>query len=87
MEKARAVPTPRPPAAGAWLSGKNCLFYGAISGSAPATVAAVGSMTIPLLIELGYKKDFATAIVAVAGGLGVIIPPSIPFIMYAMATG
>ena len=64
-----------------------CLFYGAISGSAPATVAAVGSMTIPLLIELGYQKDFATAIVAVAGGLGVIIPPSIPFIMYAMATG
>lgn len=64
-----------------------CLFYGAISGSAPATVAAVGSMTIPLLIELGYEKDFATAIVAVAGGLGVIIPPSIPFIMYAMATG
>ena len=50
-----------------------CLFYGAISGSAPATVAAVGSMTIPLLIELGYKKDFATAIVAVAGGLGVIV--------------
>lgn len=64
-----------------------CLFYGAISGSAPATVAAVGSMTIPLLIELGCEKDFATAIVAVAGGLGVIIPPSIPFIMYAMATG
>lgn len=64
-----------------------CLFYGAISGSAPATVAAVGSMTIPLLIELGYEKDFATAIVAVAGGLGVIILPSIPFIMYAMATG
>ena len=43
-----------------------CLFYGAISGSAPATVAAVGSMTIPLLIELGYEKDFSTAIVAVA---------------------
>jgi C4-dicarboxylate transporter DctM subunit len=64
-----------------------CLFYGAISGSAPATVAAVGSMTIPLLIELGYDKDFSTAIVAVAGGLGVIIPPSIPFIMYAMASG
>lgn len=64
-----------------------CLFYGAISGSAPATVAAVGSMTIPLLIELGYDKRFSTAIVAVAGGLGVIIPPSIPFIMYAMASG
>lgn len=64
-----------------------CLFYGAISGSAPATVAAVGSMTIPLLIEMGYEKDFSTAIVAVAGGLGVIIPPSIPFIMYGLASG
>jgi len=64
-----------------------CLFYGAISGSAPATVAAVGSMTIPILISLGYDKVFSTAIVAVAGGLGVIIPPSIPFIMYGMASG
>lgn len=64
-----------------------CLFYGAISGSAPATVAAVGSMTIPLLVELGYEKDFSTAIVAVAGGLGVVIPPSIPFIMYGLASG
>ncbi|MGI6020843.1 MAG: TRAP transporter large permease [Lachnospiraceae bacterium] len=64
-----------------------CLFYGAISGSAPATVAAVGSMTIPILTGLGYDKTFTTAIVAVAGGLGVIIPPSIPFIMYATASG
>lgn len=64
-----------------------CLFYGAISGSAPATVAAVGSMTIPILVKLGYDKTFATSIVAVAGGLGVIIPPSIPFIMFGMASG
>ena len=64
-----------------------CLFYGAISGSGPATVAAVGSMTIPILIEMGYDKKFSTALVAVAGGLGVIIPPSIPFIMYGMAPG
>lgn len=64
-----------------------CLFYGAISGSAPATVAAVGSMTIPILVQLGYDKEFSTAVVAVAGGLGVIIPPSIPFIMYGMASG
>lgn len=64
-----------------------CLFYGAISGSGPATVAAVGSMTIPILTSLGYDLVFATAIVAVAGGLGVIIPPSIPFIMYGMASG
>ncbi len=64
-----------------------CLFYGAISGSAPATVAAVGSMTIPILTSLGYDLIFSTSLVAVAGGLGVIIPPSIPFIMYGMASG
>ena len=64
-----------------------CLFYGAISRSAPATVAAVGSMTIPILTSLGYDLTFSTVIVAVAGGLGVIIPPSIPFIMYGMASG
>ncbi len=64
-----------------------CLFYGAISGSGPATTAAVGSMTIPILVNLGYSAPFATAICAVAGGLGVIIPPSIPFVLYGMASG
>ena len=64
-----------------------CLFYGAISGSGPATVAAVGAMCIPVLTEMGYDKKFAAAIVATAGGLGVIIPPSIPFIMYGVTTG
>lgn len=64
-----------------------CLFYGAISGSSPATTAAVGAMCIPILIDLGYDKVFAAAVVATAGGLGVIIPPSIPFIMYALFTG
>lgn len=64
-----------------------CLFYGAISGSGPATTAAVGSMTIPILVSLNYDKTFVTAMVAVAGGLGVIIPPSIPFIFYGMSSG
>ena len=64
-----------------------CLFYGAISGSGPATTAAIGAMTIPLLVELGYPKAFVTALVAVAGGLGVIIPPSIPFILYGLTSG
>lgn len=64
-----------------------CLFYGAISGSGPATTAAVGSMTIPILVSLGYDKVFVTAMIAVAGGLGVIIPPSIPFIFYGMSSG
>lgn len=60
-----------------------CLFYGAISGSAPATVAAVGAMTIPVMVNLGYSKEFSTAVVTVAGGLGCIIPPSIPFVLYS----
>lgn len=64
-----------------------CLFYGAISGSGVATVAAVGSMTLPILLQLGYEKKFCVAIIAVAGSLGVIIPPSIPFIMYGLASG
>lgn len=63
-----------------------CLFYGAISGSGPATAAAVGAMCIPILVGLGYDKVFAACIVATAGGLGVIIPPSIPFIMYGLFT-
>lgn len=64
-----------------------CLFYGAISGSGPATTAAVGAMTIPLLVGLGYDKVFVTSLVAVSGGLGVIIPPSIPFILYGLSSG
>jgi C4-dicarboxylate transporter DctM subunit len=64
-----------------------CLFYGAISGSAPATTAAVGSMTIPILVSMGYDLTFCAALVATAGGLGIIIPPSIPFILYCSGTG
>ncbi len=62
-----------------------CMFYAAISGSSPATVSAVGAMTIPFLVQMGYDLIFATAIVTVAGGLGVIIPPSISYIVYASA--
>lgn len=64
-----------------------CLFYGAISGSGPATTAAVGSMCIPFLAELGYDRRWSAGLVSVAGGLGVIIPPSIPFVLYSLATG
>lgn len=63
-----------------------CLFYGAISGSGPATCAAVGAMAIPVLIDLGYDKVFAGAVVSSAAGLGIIIPPSIPFILWGTAT-
>ena len=64
-----------------------CLFYGAISGSGPATAAAVGAMCIPVLTDLGYDKDFSACMIATAGSLGVVIPPSIPFVLYGMATG
>lgn len=64
-----------------------CLFYGAISGSAPATVAAVGTMTIPVMVNLGYSKEFSASVVTVAGGLGCIIPPSIPFVLYSSSAG
>ena len=64
-----------------------CLFYGAISGSGTATCAAVGAMTVPILLELGYDTKFSGALVATAAGLGVIIPPSVPFIIFGTATG
>jgi C4-dicarboxylate transporter DctM subunit len=63
-----------------------CMFYAAISGSAPATVSAVGAMTVPFLMEMGYDQIFVTAVVTVSGSLGVIIPPSISYIVYAAAS-
>ncbi|MDR1740477.1 MAG: TRAP transporter large permease [Synergistaceae bacterium] len=59
-------------------------FVAAISGSAPATVAAVGTVMIPAMTQKGYGKAFATAIVSASGEIGMIIPPSIPYIVYAM---
>lgn len=61
-----------------------CMFFAAISGSGPATVAAIGTIMIPAMVNVGYDKKFATAIVAAAGSIGVIIPPSIPMIMYGV---
>ncbi|MDR1978565.1 MAG: TRAP transporter large permease [Synergistaceae bacterium] len=57
-------------------------FWGAVSGSGPATVAAIGLILIPSMAEAGYDKAFATAVVSVASGLAIIIPPSISFIVY-----
>lgn len=64
-----------------------CMFFAAVSGSGPATVAAVGTMVIPTMLELGYKKSFVLALVATAGSIGVIIPPSIPMVIYGVSTG
>ncbi|MCM3760314.1 TRAP transporter large permease [Alkalihalobacillus oceani] len=61
-----------------------CMFFAAISGSGPATVAAIGGIMIPAMVRQGYDKRFATATVAAAGSLGVIIPPSIPMVIYGV---
>jgi C4-dicarboxylate transporter DctM subunit len=61
-----------------------CMFYAAISGSGPATVSAIGSFMIPSMKERKYDAPFAAAITASAGTIGVIIPPSIPFVIYSI---
>ncbi len=57
-------------------------FWGAVSGSGPATVAAIGLILIPGMVQGGYDKPFATAVVSVSSGLAIVIPPSIAFIVY-----
>lgn len=64
-----------------------CMFFAAVSGSGPATVAAVGSMVVPTMLQKGYSKKFVLALVACAGSIGVIIPPSIPMVIYGVSTG
>ncbi len=61
-----------------------CMFFGAISGSAPATVSAIGGIMIPQMIRAGYDKYYATGLCAVAGGLGVIVPPSYPLVVFGV---
>jgi C4-dicarboxylate transporter DctM subunit len=62
-----------------------CVFFGAISGSGPATTAAVGMLMIPAMAKRGYDKAYAAATAATAGGIGIIIPPSIPMVIYGVA--
>lgn len=62
-----------------------CMFFAAISGSGPATVAAIGGIMIPAMEKAGYDKAFAAALMSVAGAIGVIIPPSIPMVNFGVA--
>lgn len=62
-------------------------FFGAISGSAPATVAAIGGIMVPYMIKAGYGKGFSCAVAASAGCIGLLIPPSIGMITYGVASG
>ena len=60
------------------------MFFAAISGSGPATVSAMGTIMLPEMEKRGYDRGFATGLTATAGTIGVIIPPSIPFVIYGV---
>lgn len=59
-----------------------CMFFAAISGSSPATVVAIGGMMVPSLIENGYEEKFSQGLLTSAGSLGILIPPSIPMVLF-----
>lgn len=63
-----------------------CMIFAAISGSSPATAAAVGAIMIPAMVEAGYSKRYSMGLVAAAGTLGILIPPSIPLIIYGVVS-
>ncbi len=63
-----------------------CMFFGAISGSAPATLAAIGGIMVPAMLRHKYDEEFSVGLISTAGGLGIIIPPSIPLVIYGVAT-
>jgi C4-dicarboxylate transporter DctM subunit len=63
-----------------------CALFAAISGSSPATVVAIGSILLPAMVKAGYPMKFGAGVVTVSGGLGILIPPSIAMIVYAVST-
>ena len=63
-----------------------CMMFAALSGSSPATVVAIGTIAIAGMVQVGYSKEFAAGIIANAGTLGILIPPSIVMVVYAAAT-
>jgi C4-dicarboxylate transporter, DctM subunit len=63
-----------------------CAFFATISGSSPATVVAIGSIMLPAMVKSGYPKGFAVGVIATSGSLGILIPPSIVLIIYAVST-
>jgi C4-dicarboxylate transporter DctM subunit len=63
-----------------------CVFFAGMTGSGPAEAAALGVLLIPSMMESGYKRGYAAALLASAGSLGIIIPPSIPMVIYSSLT-
>ena len=63
-----------------------CMLFAAVSGSSPATVAAIGSIVIVGMVRAGYPEKFAAGVITTSGTLGILIPPSIVMLVYAAAT-
>lgn len=61
-----------------------CVFFAAISGSSPVTVIAIGSLMLPAMLKQGYREGFSLGLLTAAGSLGIVIPPSIPMLVYAL---
>ncbi|MBI3434202.1 MAG: TRAP transporter large permease subunit [Proteobacteria bacterium] len=64
-----------------------CALFASVSGSSPATVVAVGSIILPAMVKQGFPKRFGAGVVATSGALGILIPPSIVMVIFAVATG
>ncbi|WP_022724199.1 TRAP transporter large permease [Rhodopseudomonas sp. B29] len=64
-----------------------CALFAAVSGSSPATVIAIGSIMLPAMVKQGFPKRFGAGVIATSGALGILIPPSIVMVVYAVATG
>ena len=63
-----------------------CALFAAVSGSSPATVVAIGSILLPAMVKQGFPKRFGAGVITTSGALGILIPPSIVMVMYAVAT-
>ena len=63
-----------------------CALFAAVSGSSPATVVAIGSVILPAMVQQGFPKQFGAGVITTSGALGILIPPSIVMVMYAVAT-
>ncbi len=64
-----------------------CALFAAVSGSSPATVVAIGSILIPAMVKQGFPRRFGAGVITTAGALGILIPPSLVMVIYAVATG
>src|SRR5687768_8079897 len=63
-----------------------CALFAAVSGSSPATVVAIGAIILPAMVKQGFPKRFGAGVITTSGALGILIPPSIVMVMYAVAT-